>query len=238
MFDRLPLPERQNAGFKYYRNLLATKDENDKGIPLWRLKATLEQMEETIAGEVKAICNRFVNIGCMLADSDSTAMYRYTLNAKNTAYCKDIYEYCKTRFGLQKTSTFNLLGIARRFASGGKLRERWSQYSYSQLCEMLPMSDEDIKQVTPTMTVKQIRELKHTLALRAEGDVVVEQSDDDDVEYVVQKSQSEALIDLLLYGAKKFLDSGVNNYYSFAEWLLCHGVYVNVSQAVVEQQEV
>lgn len=40
------------------------------------------------------------------------------------------------------------------------LQPQYQQFNYSQLCEMLSMSDKQREKVTPDMTVKQIRELK------------------------------------------------------------------------------
>lgn len=40
------------------------------------------------------------------------------------------------------------------------LDDKYKQYSYSQLREMLPMSEEKRKQVKPDMTIEQIREIK------------------------------------------------------------------------------
>ena len=44
------------------------------------------------------------------------------------------------------------------------LDEKYQDYSYSQLCEMLGMSDEQRRQVRPDMTVKEIRELKKNVS--------------------------------------------------------------------------
>ena len=40
------------------------------------------------------------------------------------------------------------------------LQPQYKQFKYSQLCEMLSMSDKQREKVTPDMTVKQIRDLK------------------------------------------------------------------------------
>ena len=43
------------------------------------------------------------------------------------------------------------------------LSDCWKAYSYTQLCEMLPLTEHQREQITPDMTVKQIREYKKSL---------------------------------------------------------------------------
>ena len=43
------------------------------------------------------------------------------------------------------------------------LSERWKNYSYTQLVEMLPLAPEDRERVLPDMSCKQIREFKKQL---------------------------------------------------------------------------
>ena len=42
----------------------------------------------------------------------------------------------------------------------GQMSDKYKDYSYSQLCEMLPLDDEKRAKVSPDMTIKEIRELK------------------------------------------------------------------------------
>ncbi len=87
-------------------------------------------------------------------------------------------EFCDVNLGLDKGAVSRCINVYKQFnashdvtcCAGIKtigcamdLSERWKNYSYTQLCEMLPLSDEDRKKVTPDMTVKQIRELKRKL---------------------------------------------------------------------------
>lgn len=46
------------------------------------------------------------------------------------------------------------------------LSEKWKDYSYTQLCELLPLSEDERNEVTPDMTVKDIREFKKQLKSR------------------------------------------------------------------------
>lgn len=81
----------------------------------------------------------------------------------------DFYNFCAANFGLDRTSVSRLLDVSRTFCMRKPERpylqtmfidETYKDYSYSQLCEMLPLSLDQRKQIKPNMTVKQIREFK------------------------------------------------------------------------------
>ena len=105
---------------------------------------------------------------------------------KNNGYYKDfgyltLEEFCDVNLGLDKGTVSRCINVYEQFnashvvtcGAGVKtvgcamdLSERWEAYSYTQLCEMLPLSEEDRKKVTPDMTVREIRELKKNLKKR------------------------------------------------------------------------
>lgn len=76
-------------------------------------------------------------------------------------------DFCDNNIGLDKGSLSRCMNVYLRFAKRDKsivptmfLDERFSDYSYSQLCEMLPLRDDELKNIKPDMTVRQIREYK------------------------------------------------------------------------------
>lgn len=84
-------------------------------------------------------------------------------------------EFCSANLGMDKSAVSRCINVYREFNAsnitkyeagiklvGSKmdLDERYKDYSYSQLCEMVSMDDVQRKQVTPDMTIKQIREVK------------------------------------------------------------------------------
>jgi hypothetical protein len=90
----------------------------------------------------------------------------YRKSYKANGY-KNIVEACSDAFGFSKTTTYNLLGIVKRFGkpdlSGFITYESLfgiNKFCYSQLCEMLSLSDNQLSKVTPDTTVKEIREIK------------------------------------------------------------------------------
>lgn len=84
---------------------------------------------------------------------------------KVTGY-EDFYEFCEVNYGLEKTKVKRYIEIWDRFAKrqpGSRIStmfidEKYADYNYSQLCEMVSM--EYPEKVRPNMTIKEIRELK------------------------------------------------------------------------------
>lgn len=74
------------------------------------------------------------------------------------------FAYCFDTFGLDKTQVSRYMNIVDEF--GNKLigfDSTWNKFSYSQLCELLPLTPEERKPVKPSWTIKKIREYKKSL---------------------------------------------------------------------------
>ena len=108
---------------------------------------------------------QFVYIGFLLWEVQEYGYY----SEKGYA---SIYEYAEKELGFKKSSTKNFIAINYEFGCRNglprgiahertmSLQPQYQQFNYSQLCEMLSMSDKQREKVTPDMTVKQILELK------------------------------------------------------------------------------
>lgn len=110
---------------------------------------------------------QFVYIGFLLWE---VKQYHYY---KLSGY-QDVYDYAEKELNFKKSSTKNFIAVAETF--GNKyygqfnesyanlptmsLKPEYKDFKYSQLVEMLAMSDTKRKQITPDMTIKQIREIK------------------------------------------------------------------------------
>lgn len=86
----------------------------------------------------------------------------------------DFYEFCDVNLGMDKGAVSRCINVYKQFSishditntvggCGMDLSDRWKDFSYTQLCEMLPLSEEEREAITPEMTVKQIREYKKSL---------------------------------------------------------------------------
>lgn len=81
----------------------------------------------------------------------------------------NVYEYAEAELGFKRSSTKNFIAIAETFGTTTRgcdtihtmsLQKEYSSYNYSQLTEMLSMSAAQREKASPTMTVREIRELK------------------------------------------------------------------------------
>lgn len=80
---------------------------------------------------------------------------------RKARFCKDIYELAQQEFNLCKTTVKNVIGVATRFGESFiKVKETYKDYNYSQLVEMLPLTDKQLELVSPAMTQQEIRAIK------------------------------------------------------------------------------
>ena len=83
----------------------------------------------------------------------------------------DFYECVQKNFGLDKSAVSRCISVWKEFAAYDEnsysrkmwIDERYANYSYSQLAEMLPLKQEERRRVTPDMSVREIREFKKNL---------------------------------------------------------------------------
>lgn len=87
---------------------------------------------------------------------------------------QDVYDYAEKELNFKKSSTKNFIAVAETFGNKYydsfetsrailptmQLKPEYNKFNYSQLVEMLSMSESKRKQVKPDMTIKQIREIK------------------------------------------------------------------------------
>lgn len=98
--------------------------------------------------------NNYIHLGLLLHEANT-----YYKNIPFKTY-KDIYEFAKDEFDLCKTSVKYLIGINRRFAKGMTLKDKFKEYNYTQLREMLPLTDAQLDLVNPKMSAAEIKALR------------------------------------------------------------------------------
>ena len=142
----------------------------------------LEQYAATIRKDLEDSKQNFFWLGVHLIDLYSSNSYsaivgiRFNHERIRNEYgfnlpigagncCADFFfAYCFDEFGLDKTQVSRLMNIVDEFGDGLRcFKKKWEKFGYSQLCELLPLSDEQRKSVKPDWTVKQIREYKKSL---------------------------------------------------------------------------
>lgn len=142
----------------------------------------LEQTTEEIKTCIKNIRQKFFTLGVKLSDIKNSEEIKTVFNWKLGRECKNIYEYAEQEFKLSKTTTFNLIGIVERFGNlKSSLKKEYEPYVYSQLCEMLPLTSEQLDLVSPDMSKREIRALKK-VGLKQTSEVVQPAEQNSEVE--------------------------------------------------------
>lgn len=116
-------------------------------------------------------------------------IYEMNRNKSYKVKYKNIVEACQVELGFKKSTTYNMINIVEEFGkpdTSGFITYSSlfgvEKFSYSQLCEMLSLSEKQRLKVTPETTIKEIRRIKKEEKFI---DVVVETSTDDSVEPVI-----------------------------------------------------
>lgn len=112
--------------------------------------------------DCKDLKQRYISLGFHLDEFNVNQYFR------DFGY-DNLNDFCYDNLGLDKGAVSRCLNVWLRFsARNGNvctmyLDEQYKDYSYTQLTEMLPLSDDNLKKITPDMTCKQIREFKKKL---------------------------------------------------------------------------
>lgn len=93
--------------------------------------------------------------------------YIYSKKGYEVLGAKDIYELAKTHFGISRGTSNGFINVVEKFAkrdeSGNvlpELQDRFKDFSSSQLLAMLNMTNDALLEISPDMTVREIKKLK------------------------------------------------------------------------------
>ena len=121
----------------------------------WYRDVSLEDAEVFIRSNLQSAVRSVIATGFYLKHIRDNELYL-------EAGYKSINEYAMDRFGLSASATSRYITRNTRFSRGGNsplIDDRFKDFSKSQLQEMLGMSDEQLEQITPDMTVREIRSM-------------------------------------------------------------------------------
>lgn len=115
----------------------------------------LHDLIDEIRNSLMGIRQNFLKIGWSLRYIKETKSYE-------KEGFRNINEFAERYFDLSQPEVSRFIKICEQFSIGDRpeLKQEYAAYNLSQLIELLPMEEELRKQVTPEMTVPQIRELK------------------------------------------------------------------------------
>lgn len=112
---------------------------------------------DIINDELHKTRKSFIKIGWYLKHINEANMY------KEDGYA-NINDFAHDKFKISQSTTTRLIGLCCQFSVGHdspELDEKYLDYNISQLFEMLPMLQEKREQITPDMTIRQIRDKKN-----------------------------------------------------------------------------
>ncbi|MDO4298854.1 MAG: hypothetical protein Q4C59_10345, partial [Lachnospiraceae bacterium] len=127
---------------------------------------TVKIIESNIKTGEKAIDSLKEN--CTTLRRAYVAIGWYLRNARNRELFleggyRNVWEFAKDKFGYTRDEATRLIGINTKFSKGGNspvLDDKYKEFGKSQLQEMLSLPDAKLEEVTPDMSVRQIRALK------------------------------------------------------------------------------
>lgn len=166
---------------------------------------------EYIRNDITDIKTRYIKLGFHLQECKRSKYYEcfgYT----------DFYDFVSANFSMDKGSVSRCINVYLEFAdrdeygSGAPkmfIADKWKDYNYTQLCEMLPMSKKEREKVKPFMSCSQIRELKKSFKAKPCEREVMEQEEvvaptqpDTQQEEVVASTQPEKEIGISYLNSK------------------------------------
>lgn len=121
----------------------------------WYQDVSLEDAEVFIRSNLQSAVRSVIATGFYLKHIRDNELYL-------EAGYKNINEYAMDKFGLSASATSRYITRNTRFSKDGNspfIDDKFKDFSKSQLQEMLGMNDEQLEQVTPDMTVREIRSM-------------------------------------------------------------------------------
>ena len=123
------------------------------------------------AGELALASYKYIAVDVRDIKTSYVRLGFHLFECRNNEYYRDfgfdsLADFADANFGLDKSALSRCLKVYERFSlcqNGSHkmfIDDRYKDYSYSQLCEMVSMDEGQLEGVKPSMTVKEIRSLK------------------------------------------------------------------------------
>ena len=106
----------------------------------------------------KRVVSSFIEIGQALLDINRDQSFQMVRNKYETY--STIEEFAYKIFGFGRSTTYNLMNVAKRFTLQGEILPAYQDYTYSKLVQFLPLETERIQRFTPEVKVEEIKELR------------------------------------------------------------------------------
>lgn len=122
----------------------------------WWLIIDYDTTKRIIRADLANMQRSFIDIGCQLMQVRDRELY------KDGGY-ESVWDFAEKEFGIQRSTASRWMKMCQKFSVDGSspvLKDEYKDFGKSQLQEMLYLEDEQLEEVTPNMTVKEIRELR------------------------------------------------------------------------------
>lgn len=126
----------------------------------WYENCTLDSIKNIIKDNINTASRSFVAIGYYLKNVRDRKLYQ------QDGY-QNIWEFAQDEFGISQSWASRYMSINDRFSKDGNspmIQDEFQGFDKSKLSEMLTLTDEQLKQVTLTTTVAQIKDIKKSYA--------------------------------------------------------------------------
>lgn len=122
----------------------------------WWLITDYDTTKRIIRADLANMQRSFIDIGCQLMQVRDRELY------KDGGY-DSVWAFAEQEFGIQRSTASRWMKMCQKFSVDGSspvLKDEYKDFGKSQLQEMLYLEDEQLEEVTPGMTVKEIRDLR------------------------------------------------------------------------------
>ena len=120
----------------------------------WYLNIDYREAKEIIRNKLQGMTQNFIGIGFYLRQIKETEGFR------KDGYVS-VYEFAEDQYGIKRSTAIRWMQMNEKFSQGGYspfLDSGYKDFGKSQLQEMLYLDSEQLEEVTPEMTVREIRE--------------------------------------------------------------------------------
>lgn len=120
-------------------------------------------IEEVVNTNLRTVDKKFGEIATLFVENGYCLRRQLDEKMFEAAGYETFEDYIKDVYGRSRSWAKRMMQINEKFSIGGKhprIDEKYIGYSVSQLQEMLYLTDEQMQDVSPEMTIKEIREVR------------------------------------------------------------------------------
>lgn len=122
----------------------------------WYLNIDYREAKEIIRNKLQGMTQNFIGIGFYLRQIKETEGFQ------KDGYAS-VYEFAEDQYGIKRSTAIRWMQMNEKFSIGGYspfLDSGYKDFGKSQLQEMLYLDSEQLEEVKPEMTVREIREIR------------------------------------------------------------------------------